>query len=168
MSQVPKASEQRHPFRTARVRGTNLRDDARARPRRRRGTGVPARCNWLLAQLPRHHSKGGVDPLPARRLRARRTCERELIAFLQNGRMSVRLDTCERHGRPRDRWNRHSREPVYVTETPERLKRAIGARGFGGFTHIDHRAAARAHGLELPPTTVVIFGDHHAGRWRCS
>lgn len=57
-----------------------------------------------------------------------------------------------------------SRESPYdFAETLARLEQAIAAIGFDIFTRIDHRAAAIKHGLEMPPTTVLVFGNPSIG-----
>jgi len=43
------------------------------------------------------------------------------------------------------------------------LEQAIKARGMKVFTKIDHAAAASEFGLEMPPSTVVIFGNPKGG-----
>lgn len=43
------------------------------------------------------------------------------------------------------------------------LEAAIKAKGMKVFTRIDHAAAAREFGLEMPPATVVIFGHPKGG-----
>jgi uncharacterized protein (DUF302 family) len=48
-------------------------------------------------------------------------------------------------------------------ETAKRLIDAIANRGLVLFARIDHAAAARAAGLELPAEEVVIFGNPRAG-----
>jgi uncharacterized protein (DUF302 family) len=48
-------------------------------------------------------------------------------------------------------------------ETVERFEGAVRARGMTLFARIDHAAGAAAAGLELRPTTVVIFGDARVG-----
>lgn len=50
-----------------------------------------------------------------------------------------------------------------LKETLERLEVAISALGFGVFTRIDHRAAAREHGLEMSSATVIFFGNPSIG-----
>jgi uncharacterized protein (DUF302 family) len=47
--------------------------------------------------------------------------------------------------------------------TISRLSEAIKRRGLTVFTRIDHAAAARAAGLELPDEEVVVFGNPRAG-----
>jgi uncharacterized protein (DUF302 family) len=48
-------------------------------------------------------------------------------------------------------------------ETLKRLREAIAERGLTLFAEIDHAANARAAGLEMPPSTVLIFGSATAG-----
>jgi uncharacterized protein (DUF302 family) len=48
-------------------------------------------------------------------------------------------------------------------ETLERLEAAILRNGFKIAARIDHGAAARAAGMELRPTVVVMFGSPQAG-----
>ena len=47
--------------------------------------------------------------------------------------------------------------------TVSRLSEAIERRGLRLFSRIDHAAAARAAGLELPDEEVVVFGNPRAG-----
>jgi uncharacterized protein (DUF302 family) len=47
--------------------------------------------------------------------------------------------------------------------TLARLREAIAERGLTVFAEIDHAANARAAGLEMPPSTVLIFGSAKAG-----
>jgi len=47
--------------------------------------------------------------------------------------------------------------------TLERLRAALAARGYRIFAEIDHRAAAAAAGLEMPPATVLIYGNPRGG-----
>jgi uncharacterized protein (DUF302 family) len=54
--------------------------------------------------------------------------------------------------------SRHS-----AVETAERVKAEIEKRGMSVFTRIDHAAAARAAGMALRPTEVLLFGDPRAG-----
>jgi uncharacterized protein (DUF302 family) len=44
-----------------------------------------------------------------------------------------------------------------------RIRKAIAERGLTVFAEIDHAANARAVGLEMPPSTVLIFGSAKAG-----
>lgn len=53
--------------------------------------------------------------------------------------------------------------PVAFAPTLERLERAITAAGLTIFARIDHAAGARAAGLEMPPTTVLIYGHARGG-----
>jgi uncharacterized protein (DUF302 family) len=48
-------------------------------------------------------------------------------------------------------------------ETLKRLREAIAERGLTLFAEIDHAENARAAGLEMPPSTVLIFGSARAG-----
>jgi uncharacterized protein (DUF302 family) len=47
--------------------------------------------------------------------------------------------------------------------TLKRLREAVAERGLTLFAEIDHAGNARAAGLEMPPTTVLIFGSARAG-----
>jgi len=53
--------------------------------------------------------------------------------------------------------------PRSVTDTVTRLSALVAARGMKVFAVIDHSAEAKAIGLELPDTQVVIFGSPKAG-----
>ncbi|MGA0598240.1 DUF302 domain-containing protein [Enterovirga sp. CN4-39] len=48
-------------------------------------------------------------------------------------------------------------------ETVQRLKSALEAKGFRIFTVIDQREAARSVGLDMPPTTLIIYGNPKGG-----
>lgn len=48
-------------------------------------------------------------------------------------------------------------------ETMDRLAAAVGRRGMQVFARIDHAAGARAVGLTLRPTELLIFGAPQAG-----
>lgn len=50
-----------------------------------------------------------------------------------------------------------------VSETVTKLKAVIEAKGLNLFAVIDHGAAAEKTGLELRPTTLVIFGNPKVG-----
>jgi uncharacterized protein (DUF302 family) len=50
-----------------------------------------------------------------------------------------------------------------VAETMALLLAEIEARGMTLFTTIDHSGEAKANGLELPETKLVIFGNPQAG-----
>jgi uncharacterized protein (DUF302 family) len=50
-----------------------------------------------------------------------------------------------------------------AAETAERAKAEIEKRGMSVFTRIDHAAAARAAGLELRATEVLLFGNPRGG-----
>ena len=54
-----------------------------------------------------------------------------------------------------------SRRPA--GETGERIKAEIEKRGMSIFARVDHAAAARAAGMELRPTEVLMFGNPRAG-----
>jgi uncharacterized protein (DUF302 family) len=53
--------------------------------------------------------------------------------------------------------------PWPVPETADRLTGLIGERGQTVFATIDQRAAARAAGLDLRETVLIIFGSPKAG-----
>jgi uncharacterized protein (DUF302 family) len=53
--------------------------------------------------------------------------------------------------------------PWSVADTVDRLLAAVAARGMKVFAVIDHSAEARAIGLSLRDTRVVIFGSPEAG-----
>jgi uncharacterized protein (DUF302 family) len=66
----------------------------------------------------------------------------------------------------------HDRKPADVVEvrsmfalaeTIDRLDSEITTRGLQVFARIDHAANAREVGLDMPPTTVVIFGNARGG-----
>lgn len=48
-------------------------------------------------------------------------------------------------------------------DTVSRLEAAITKKGLRVFTKIDHAANAKGAGLQLPPTTVIIFGKPQVG-----
>lgn len=48
-------------------------------------------------------------------------------------------------------------------ETVERLIAAVGARNMTVFARIDHAAGAKAAGLSLRPTELVVFGNPKGG-----
>lgn len=50
-----------------------------------------------------------------------------------------------------------------VPATLQRLQEAVAARGAKVVTTVDHAAAARAEGLSLRPTVLVIFGNPKLG-----
>lgn len=50
-----------------------------------------------------------------------------------------------------------------VAETVERLRGVLEQRSITVFATIDHGAAAREAGLELPDELVVLFGDPRSG-----
>lgn len=49
------------------------------------------------------------------------------------------------------------------SDTVARLRSALELKGFAIMAVIDHRAAANAVGLEMPPTTVLIYGNPKGG-----
>ncbi len=53
--------------------------------------------------------------------------------------------------------------PKSVAETVSALTTAIEGAGAKVFATVDHQANARSAGLELSPTTVVIFGNAKIG-----
>ena len=57
-----------------------------------------------------------------------------------------------------DLRSRHS-----VTETVDRLEALLAAKGIKIFARIDQAAEARAAGLTLRPTVLLIFGDPRSG-----
>ena len=54
-----------------------------------------------------------------------------------------------------------------VAETVARLIAEVEARGMKLFTTIDHSGEARATGLELRETKLVVFGDPRTARKSC-
>jgi uncharacterized protein (DUF302 family) len=58
---------------------------------------------------------------------------------------------------------RSVRSGYSVAETLDRLEAILQARGIKVFARIDHSAEARAAGLSLRPTQVLIFGNPEAG-----
>lgn len=50
-----------------------------------------------------------------------------------------------------------------VAETLDRLEKLIASKGMRVFARINHAALARAVGLEMRPTEVLIFGDPKTG-----
>ena len=55
------------------------------------------------------------------------------------------------------------RSPVGQLETVARALASLEQRGVRLVARIDHAAAARAAGLALPPTELLIFGNPRAG-----
>jgi uncharacterized protein (DUF302 family) len=53
--------------------------------------------------------------------------------------------------------------PYPVAETIGKIESALGAKGVKVFARIDHAGEAKAAGLELRPTEVLIFGNPKAG-----
>jgi uncharacterized protein (DUF302 family) len=50
-----------------------------------------------------------------------------------------------------------------LAETIDRLDSEIAARGLQVFARIDHAANAREVGLDMPPATVMVFGNARGG-----
>lgn len=50
-----------------------------------------------------------------------------------------------------------------VAETLDRLAKTLGERGIKVVARVDHAAGAKAAGLSLPPTELLIFGDPKLG-----
>lgn len=50
-----------------------------------------------------------------------------------------------------------------VPETVERLETLLKSKGIKKFSRIDHAAEARAAGLTMRPTVLLIFGDPKLG-----
>ena len=49
------------------------------------------------------------------------------------------------------------------SETVAHLRSALESKGFTIMAVIDHQAGARAAGLDMPPTTVLIYGNPKGG-----
>lgn len=49
------------------------------------------------------------------------------------------------------------------SDTLARLRSTLESKGFMIFATIDHRAAAQSVGLDMPPTTVLIYGNPKGG-----
>ena len=50
-----------------------------------------------------------------------------------------------------------------VDETAERLKGILQAKGVMLFAIIDHSGEAEKAGMNMPPTKLLIFGNHKSG-----
>ena len=50
-----------------------------------------------------------------------------------------------------------------VKETADRLAKAIEDKGLKVAARVDHAAGAKAAGMEMPPTEVVLFGNPKLG-----
>jgi uncharacterized protein (DUF302 family) len=50
-----------------------------------------------------------------------------------------------------------------VNETIDRLESAVAAKGIAVFARIDHAAGAKAAGMPLRPTLLLVFGNPKAG-----
>ena len=57
----------------------------------------------------------------------------------------------------------HVRSPYNVEETVERFVDIVQSKGLTLFAQIDHSAGAKKVQHELPPTTLVIFGNPKVG-----
>lgn len=53
--------------------------------------------------------------------------------------------------------------PYSFDDTLKRLRTTLTGKGMSIFATIDHQAGAREAGLDMPPTTVVIFGNPKGG-----
>lgn len=53
--------------------------------------------------------------------------------------------------------------PHTFGQTLERIESVLAAKGATVFARIDHRAEARKVGLEMPPATLLIFGNSKVG-----
>lgn len=61
------------------------------------------------------------------------------------------------------RWAVIKDSPHSVAETVTRFTQAVEAAGAKVFAVIDHAAGAESIGADLPPTTLVIFGNPKLG-----
>lgn len=50
-----------------------------------------------------------------------------------------------------------------VKETADRLVKALEEKGLKPAARIDHAAGAKANGLDMPPTEVIMFGNPKLG-----
>ena len=50
-----------------------------------------------------------------------------------------------------------------VADTIQRFEAALGSRGFTVFARIDHAAAAKGAGLDMPAATQIVFGNPRSG-----
>jgi uncharacterized protein (DUF302 family) len=53
--------------------------------------------------------------------------------------------------------------PYSFSDALARLRSALEGKGFTIFATIDHRAAALSVGLDMPPTTVLVYGNPRGG-----
>ena len=53
--------------------------------------------------------------------------------------------------------------PYSFVETLARIRASLEGKGFTIFATIDHRAAARSVGLDMPWTVVLVFGNPRGG-----
>jgi len=55
------------------------------------------------------------------------------------------------------------RSALSFSESLARLRAALESKGFTIFTVIDHQAGARSAGLDMLPTTVLVYGNPRGG-----
>jgi uncharacterized protein (DUF302 family) len=55
------------------------------------------------------------------------------------------------------------KSPYLFADTVQRLLAAFAGKGIKVFATIDQQAEARAVGLSMPPTTLIVFGNPKAG-----
>jgi uncharacterized protein (DUF302 family) len=55
------------------------------------------------------------------------------------------------------------KSPYLFSDTVERIKAALQAKGIKIFASFDQQAEATAVGLEMPPTVLLIFGNPKGG-----
>lgn len=53
--------------------------------------------------------------------------------------------------------------PLPFAQTVQRIVSALAARGLKIFATWDQQAEAKAVGLDMPPTTLIVFGNPKAG-----
>jgi uncharacterized protein (DUF302 family) len=113
-----------------------------------RPTPLPPRCP-VCGLLPPNGSTGPYRLNTPPRTRSTRSCVRcgSNVRFVDNTAHGI---VSRRSGRD-------------VTATVAAIRVAAEAKGATVSAVIDHAAAARAAGLEMPETQVIIFGNPHAG-----
>jgi uncharacterized protein (DUF302 family) len=57
--------------------------------------------------------------------------------------------------------------PYAFADTVQRLLAAFTEKGIKVFATIDQQAEARTVGLEMPPTTLIVFGNPKGARRSC-
>lgn len=62
-----------------------------------------------------------------------------------------------------DKGIAHRSSPYTVAETLDRLEQVLAKKGIPVLARIDHSGAARAVGLQMRPTEVLIFGHAKSG-----